>query len=139
MNGEILGYVHNFCNWRLLENKTEFACFAHSFFSFDMYFLIQGLQATTCNTKDFDIGRTGSSNINLTNINSKSKFVDTLKYYQETSSIHGDSNWWRKKAIKKITRQFLIRHSYFGPIWKKILPEQKKKVLEITSIGMEKE
>ena len=35
-------------------------------------------------TKDFNIGRTGSININFTNISSKSKFADTIKYYQKT-------------------------------------------------------
>ena len=38
----------------------------------------------TRQTKDFNIGRTGSININFKNISSKSKFVDTIKYYQKT-------------------------------------------------------
>ena len=39
---EILGYVHDFCNWRVRENKTEFVVFAHNFFGFDMFSLLQG-------------------------------------------------------------------------------------------------
>ena len=30
--GEIFGYVYDFCNWRVRENKTEFSCTAHSLF-----------------------------------------------------------------------------------------------------------
>ena len=44
VTGEILGYTHDFCNWRLRENKTEFSCIAYNFFGFDMYFLIADTQ-----------------------------------------------------------------------------------------------
>ena len=40
VTGEILGYVHDFCNWRVRKNKTEFVVFTHNFFSFDMFFLL---------------------------------------------------------------------------------------------------
>ena len=46
VTGEILGYVHNSCNWRLQENKTALLCFAYNFFGFDISFLIQGFRAT---------------------------------------------------------------------------------------------
>ena len=29
---EIFGYVYDFCNWRVRENKTEFSCIAHNLF-----------------------------------------------------------------------------------------------------------
>ena len=83
VTGEILGYVHYFCHWRLCENKTEFVCFADNFFSFDMCFLIQGFRASAWNTKDFNIGGTGLKNISFTNISSKTKFIDILKYYKK--------------------------------------------------------
>ena len=46
VTGEILGYVHDFCNWRVRENKTEFVIFAHNFFGFNMFFLLKGFRAT---------------------------------------------------------------------------------------------
>ena len=42
VRGEILGYVHDICNLRVRENKTEFVVFAHNFFGFDIYFLLKG-------------------------------------------------------------------------------------------------
>ena len=42
VTGKILGYVHDFCNWRVRENKTEFVVFAHNLFGFDVFFLLQG-------------------------------------------------------------------------------------------------
>ena len=46
VTGEILGYGHDFCSWRVREDKTEFVVFAHSFFGFDMFYLLKGFQGT---------------------------------------------------------------------------------------------
>ena len=64
---EILGYVHDFCNWRVRENKTGFVVFAHNFFGFDMFFLLKGFQVTAWGTKDINLGRTNLTNINFAN------------------------------------------------------------------------
>ena len=45
--GEILGYAHDFCNWKVTENKTEFSCIVHNFWGFDMYFFIRGYRVTS--------------------------------------------------------------------------------------------
>ena len=81
VTGEILGYVHDFCNWRVREGKTEFVLFAHNFFGFDMFFLLKSFQATAWGTKDINLGGTNLTNINFANIGSETKFIDTLKYY----------------------------------------------------------
>ena len=41
LRGGNLGYVHDFCNWRVTENKTDFVIFAHNFFGFDMFFFVE--------------------------------------------------------------------------------------------------
>ena len=84
MTSEILRYVHDFGNWRVRENKTEFAIFAHNFCSFDLFFLFKGFQTTAWNTKDINIGGTNLTNVNFANIASETKFIDTLKYYQKS-------------------------------------------------------
>ena len=68
MAGEILGYAHDFCSWRVRENKTESYCIAHNFWRFDMYFFVRGHRATAWNSKDLNIGGTGLTGINFTNI-----------------------------------------------------------------------
>ena len=32
VTGNVKGFVHNFCNWDLRENKQERTCFAHNIF-----------------------------------------------------------------------------------------------------------
>ena len=46
VTSELLGYVHDFCNWRVRKNKTEFVIFANNFFGLDMFFLLKGFRAT---------------------------------------------------------------------------------------------
>ena len=49
-----------------------------------MFFLLKNFRATAWNTKDINIGGTNLTNIDFTNIAGETKFVDTLKYYQES-------------------------------------------------------
>ena len=51
-----------------------------------MYFFIRGYKATAWNSKYLNIGGTGLASINLANINDNHKFIDTLKYYQQSLS-----------------------------------------------------
>ena len=81
---EILGYVHDFCNWRVRENKTDFVIFAHIFFGFEMFFLLKGFQATAWGTKDISLGGTNLTNINFANIGRETKFIKTLKYCRKS-------------------------------------------------------
>lgn len=84
-----------------------------------MYFLIQGFRASAWNTKDFNIGGSGLTRINFVNISSSTKFINTLKYYQKSlAQLIKTATDEEKNATKKLTRQFLVRHNYFGLIWK---------------------
>ena len=58
--------------------------FAHNFFGFDIFFLLQGFWATAWNIKDINIRGTNLTNINFANISNETKFTDTLKYYQKS-------------------------------------------------------
>ena len=103
VTGEILGYVHNFCNWKVRENKTEFVVFPHNFFGFDVFFLLQGFRATAWNTKDINIGGTNLTNINFANISNETKFIDILKYYQKRlGQLAATLSVDEKLALKKV-------------------------------------
>ena len=127
--GEILGYEHDFCNWRVEENKTGFPCLAHNFFGFDMHFFIRGYRATAWNSKDLNIGGTGLTRINFTDINNTHKFIDTLKYYQQSlSQLTEAATKEEKEAIKKLTVQYIANHAYFGTAWEKLEIKEKIKL-----------
>ena len=108
VTGEILGYVHDFCNWRVRENKTKFVIFAHNFFGFDMFFLLKGFRATAWNTKDINIGGTNLANINFGNIAGETKFIDTLKYCQKSlGQLTATLSVNEKLTAKKAAEQFI--------------------------------
>ena len=106
--GEILGYAHDFFNWKVRENKTEFSCITHNFFEFDMYFFIREYRATTWNSKNLNIGGTGLTRINFANIGNTHKFIDKLKYYQQSlSQLTKTATEEEKEAIKKSDVQYI--------------------------------
>ena len=115
VTGKILGYVHDFCNWRVRENKTVFVIFAHNFFGFDVFFLLKGYRATTWNTKDINIGSTNLTNINFENIGGETKFIDTLKHYQKSlGHLAATLSVDEKLAVKRVAaEQFIRQHDHF--------------------------
>ena len=65
------------------------------------------------NSKDLNIGGTGITRINFVNINNTHRFIDTLKYYQESLSQLTKT---ATEAIKKLTTQCIANHDYFGTV-----------------------
>ena len=64
------------------------------------------------------------TNINFANIGSQVKFIDTMKYFQVSlAKIASTTTEEEKKKGKKLTLQFLVRHNYFGLVWK-VLSEE---------------
>ena len=81
VTGRIYDYAHDFCNMKVRENQSQFSCIGHSFFGFDMFFLIKGIRLSVWETKDINIGGSGLANNNFANIESQVKFIDTIKYF----------------------------------------------------------
>ena len=135
ITGEIIGYVHDFCNWIVRENKEVVSCIAHNFFKFDLFFMLKNIRLSVWRTKDVNIGGKNLTDINYASIDNF-KFIDTMKYYQislaqlsETLSDEETEN------IANLTVQFLTTHDYFSNVWKKLTYEQIKKIIEIIVSG----
>ena len=107
----------------------------HSAFGFDMYFFIWGYRATNWNS-NLNIGGTGLTRINFANINNTHKFIETLKYYQQSlSQLTKRATEEEEEAIKKIAGQYIANHDYFDPVWEKLDVSKKFKILEIIASG----
>ena len=75
---------------------------AQFFFGFDMYFFIRRYRAAAWNSKNLNSGGTGPTRINFANINNTHKFIDTLKYYQQSlPQLRKTAIEEEKEAIKK--------------------------------------
>ena len=56
VTGEIFGYLLDFCNWKVRENKNEILLIAHNLFGFDMFYFIKGYRACAWGSKDLKFG-----------------------------------------------------------------------------------
>ena len=84
ITGKIIGYAHDFCNAMVKENNIEIPIIAHSQFSFDLHYFIKGYIASAWRSKKLKIGGNNLTHINISNIASEIKFIDSLKYYQKS-------------------------------------------------------
>ena len=82
------------------------------------------------------VGGTNLTNINFANIGSKTKFIYTLKYYQNSlGKLAATLSVDEKLAVKKVTEQFLRQHDYLLKVWKFLDLQQKEKILDIVADG----
>ena len=135
VTGEIIGYVHDFCNWQVRENNNVVSCIAHNFFKFDLFFLLKNIRLSVWRTKDINTGGKNLTDINFASIDNF-KFIDTMKYYQtslgqlsETMSDEEIQN------IAELTVQFINNHEYFSTVWKNLTVDQKNKIIKIIVSG----
>ena len=135
VTGEIIGYVHDFCNWVVRENKDVVSCIAHNFFKFDFYFLLKNIRLSVWRTKDINIGGKNLTDINYASIDNF-KFIDTMKYYQTSlAQLSQTLSDEEKENVKKLTVQFLTTHDYFSSVWVNLTSNQKNRVIEIIASG----
>ena len=85
ITGEIIGYVHSFCNLKVRENKNQISVVAHNLFGFD--FFLKDLRLVAWRTTDLSIGGKNLTSINFANIANQIKFIDTIRYYQQRLSV----------------------------------------------------
>ena len=133
--GEIIGYVHDFCNCQVRENNEVVSCIAHNFFKFDLFFLLKNIRLSVWRTKDINIGGKNLTDINFASIDNF-KFIDAMKYYQ--TSLGQLSETLPDEEIQNIaelTVQFIINHDYFSIVWKNLTVAQKNKIIKTIVSG----
>ena len=97
-----------------------------------MYFFIRGYRATAWKSKNLNIGGTGLARINFADINNTHKFIDTLKFYQQSlSQLTKTATEEEKEGINKLAVQYITNYNYFGTVWEKLDVSKKFKILEI--------
>ena len=134
--GEILGNIHDFCNWKLRENKETISLIGHNFLGFDIFYMVKGYRSSCWGTKDFNLGGTNLTNVNFANITDQIKIIDTLKYYQTTlANLASTADKFEKSNIKKNIQQFIENHNYFKQVWKTLKQEASDKILDLIAEG----
>ena len=82
-------------------------------------------------THDFCNG-SNLTTINFANVGSQVEIIDTIKYYQSSlAAIASTATEGEKNMIKKLTIQFISRHTHFGPVWQDLNIVVKENILDI--------
>ena len=132
ISGEIIGHVHDFCNWKVRENKSEIPLIGHNFPGFDIFYMVKGYRSACWGTKDFEMGGSNLITVNYANIPNQIKIINTLKYYQTTlAGLTSTTDDKEKANIKVVVNNFISKHSYFGNIWRILEEKGKDKVLDL--------
>ena len=100
--GDIIRYAHNFCNFKVRENKNQISVIAHNLFGFDIFFLLKGLRLGSWRTRSITTAGTNLLDINFANIANQVKLIDTIKSYQQSLAVLAGTvtDPERRKSIK---------------------------------------
>ena len=132
VTGNIHGYSHDFCNWKIRENQLFVLLIGHIFLGFGIYYMVKGYRSSVWGTNDFRMGGTNLVNVNFTQI----KIIDTLKYCQTSlANISSTANKTEKKSITESVEFFVKQHYYFSYIWTALDQTDKERILDIISKG----
>ena len=87
ITGEIIGYLHDFCNATVIEkSNAEIPFISHNFFGFDLFYFMKTYIASAWCSKEVNIGGTNLTHANYGNISNEIKLIGSLKFYQRNLS-----------------------------------------------------
>ena len=114
VSDKILGFVHEFCNLRVRENYYTIPVIAHNQFRFDFFFFLKGIRPTVWETTQIKIGAKNASNINFLLIGNQVRFIDTIKYFQQSlGNLAASMTDSEKENIKASFERVLAYRIYF--------------------------
>ena len=137
VTGEIKGYVHDFCNRKVIElEKAEIPCIALNLFGFDFCYFMKGFSTTSWCSKELSAGGTNLTNLNFANIRGEIKFIDSLKYYQRSlAELTSSMDLKEIENARTVMNSFLKKNHYFSSVWPFLPPTKQEKILKITCEG----
>ena len=96
------------------ENYYTIPVIAHNQFRFDFFFFLKGIRPTVWETSRIKIGSKNASNINIELIGNQVRFIDTIKYFQQSLGNLGASMTdTEKNNIKKAFERVLAYRLFF--------------------------
>ena len=112
--GKIIGHAHEYCNFNVRENYYTIPVIANNQFRFDFFLLLKGLRPSIWETTNINIGEKNPTSINFAIIQNQIRFIDTVKYYQQSLANLADSMTDIERAnVRKNCRRFLAEKLMF--------------------------
>ena len=114
VTGKIIGHAHEYCNYQVRENYYTIPVIPHNQFRFDFFLFLKGLKPTVWETTDINIGGKNPTDVNFAIIQNQIRFIDTVKYYQQSLASLASSMTDIKRAnVRKNCRRFLVEKLMF--------------------------
>ena len=130
MTGKIIGYAHDFCNQKCRENYYAIPVLTHNHFRFDFFLFLKGIRPSVWETLGIEIGGKSPTDINFVIIRNQVRFIDTVKYFQQSLGSLADSMTdTERDNVRKICRKFLVEKLMF------LNEEDEKWVLDYLTSG----
>ena len=130
MTGKIIGHAHEYCNIQARENYYIIPVIAHNQFRFDFFLFLKGLRPSVWEAIDISISGKNSTSVTFAIIGIQVRFIDTVKYYQQSLASLADSMTDIERAnVRKNCRRFLAEKLMF------LTDEEEAWVLDYLSSG----
>ena len=98
--------------------KTKIPVFAHKLFSFDFFFVVKGIGLCVLQTKQQSIGLSNLTIVQYASIGTQVKFIDTIKYYEQSlSSRAKNANDVEKTNTRQTCRKFMENNATYSLIF----------------------
>lgn len=98
--------------------KTKIPVFAHNLFSFDFFFVVKGIGLCVLQTKQQSIGLSNLTIVQYASIGTQVKFIDTIKYYEQSlSSRAKNANDVEKTNTRQTCRKFMENNATYSLIF----------------------
>ena len=103
------------------------------------YFVVTGIRPCIWQAKPLNIGVFNLANVHYANIGVQIKFIDTIKYYQQSlvslPYSADDTTTQKKGSIRRSYQKFLAQNSTYFSIFNSFLDENQNWVLDYFSDG----
>ena len=121
VSGKALGFVLDFCNSKVSEYYYTIPVIAHNQFRFDSFFFLKGIRPKVWEITHIKIGAKNVSNIHFALIGNQVRFIDTIKYFQQSLGNLGASMTDIEKIYiyKKLLKEYSPTGYSFVKIWKR--------------------
>ena len=104
----MIGFPHDHCNSQVRENYYHIPVVAHNQFRFDFFLFLKGLRPTVWETADIKIGGSNPTNINFAMIQNQVRFIDTIKYFQQSlENLAASMTDIEKNNVRETSKRFL--------------------------------
>ena len=130
VSGKVVGFVHEFCNLKVRENYYTILVIVRNQFRFDFFFIMMSIRPTVWETTEIKIGAKNPSNVNFAAIGNQVRFIDTIKYFQQSL---GNLAYSMNNAEKQNIRDTFARVLQYRLLF--CTPDERKWVLDYLAKG----